>query len=501
MAGKVATAAAGVREARLLGAEAASCAVSVVRWPPAAPLGELFASLAPQHGSIIAIVPDEHRANRLLQLAHHLGRRGCTWRSDQTARARTAAWIGARMGTSLVVGGRLAVLAPVPDLAAIIIFDDGDDALKEERSPTWHARELAVERCRRTAAQLTFVASVPTVDSEAIGAKLVAPSRAAERAGWPTVEVIDRRGEQPALGLFSERLVEAMRAALERDGRVVCIVNRRGRARLLACSSCDALARCEACNGAVAESDPPPSGGDPSLTHADPTRALRCGRCGVERPWLCAACGSVKLRRLRLGVSKAGEELEALLRTPVVKIEGTSEPHLAGSASVVMGTEAALHRVERADLVAFLDFDQELLVPWYRGGEAALRLVVLAARLVGQRSGGGRVVIQTRLPDHEVIEAATHADPERFVALERERRRRQALPPWGALAVVKGEESALERLAENMRAVGIDLGVIRDGSMLVRAGHAATLCDALAVALPAARSLGRLRVEMDPLRA
>src|SRR5690606_25836911 len=107
-------------------------------------------------------------------------------------------------------------------------------------------------------------------------------------------------------------------------------------------------------------------------------------------------------------------------------------------AGIYVGTEAVLHQVEGAGLVAFLDIDQELLAPRYRAADEALALLVRAGRLVGGRRDGGRVLVQTRLPKHEVIQAALLADPVRLSEAEEERRRQLGWPPFRALAQISG---------------------------------------------------------------
>src|SRR5439155_1394320 len=141
-------------------------------------------------------------------------------------------------------------------------------------------RPLALERARRAGARVTLVSPVPPLESTVAGPGLT-PPRAAERAGWPVLEVVDRRREPPGLGLFSLRVVAALRAAVEGGGRAVCVLNRRGRARLLACAACGELARCERCQAAVAEDD---------------DAHLACAACGQPRPRLCARCRGTQLR-------------------------------------------------------------------------------------------------------------------------------------------------------------------------------------------------------------
>jgi primosomal protein N' (replication factor Y) len=146
--------------------------------------------------------------------------------------------------------------------------------------------------------------------------------------------------------------------------------------------------------------------------------------------------------------------------------------------------------------VAFLDFDQELLAPRYRAAEAALAMLARAARLVGGRAGGGRILIQTRLPAHEVIDAAVHADPSRLAVVEAARRAALRFPPETAVARVSGQAAAAF-VAALPAGHGLEvLGPAQD-RWLLRADDHRALCDTLA-ATP--RPPGRLRIEVDPLR-
>ena len=378
-------------------------------------------------------------------------------------------WAAAAGGADAVVGTRAAAWAPVPQLSTVVVVDAHDEVYQEERAPTWNAWQVAAERARRAGARCVLVSPCPSLEMLAWG-PLVVGSRSEERAAWPVVDVIDRRRDDPRTGMFSERLVRAVRDG----GRVVCVLNRKGRARLLACNACGELAKCERCTGAMEEHD----------------EGLACRRCRAERPRLCSACGSQALKVLRAGVSRVREQLEALAGEPVAEVTGDSEN--VSDARVVVGTEAVLHRIGTADTVAFLDFDQELLAPRYRASEQALALLVRAARLVGGR-GSGRVVVQTRLPRHDTLDAAVHADPGRLAAPELERRRALAFPPVTAVASVSGPAAAA--FVDGVRGIEV-LGPDGD-RWLLRAPDHQTLCDALAAVT---RPAGRLRVEVDPVR-
>jgi len=160
-------------------------------------------------------------------------------------------WARARSGGCVVVGTRAAAFAPVPRLAAAVVLDAHDEAYHEERAPTWAAWAVVAERARRDGAPCALVSPCPTLEILALGPLVVGP-RTVERGGWPAVEVIDRRSDDPRTGLFSERLVRVVRKVTAvPGGRVVCVVNRTGRVRLLSCAACGELARCEKCGAAL----------------------------------------------------------------------------------------------------------------------------------------------------------------------------------------------------------------------------------------------------------
>ena len=445
----------------------------VLRWPPAADPIALVLEAA-RRGDALILVPS------LTQVAALAGR---LRQSGVEVAVVPRQWALAAAGGRVALGTRSAAWAPRPRLEAVLVLDEHDEVYQEERAPTWNARDVAVERARRAGCPCVVASPCPSLDSLARG-PLLTPSRADERAGWPILEVVDRRAEPPGLGLFSPRLVDVAR----RSPRVVCVLNRKGRARILACAVCGALARCTRCQAAVEQSA---------------ERELQCRRCQEQRPLMCAECGAGRLKALRVGVSAGREELERLVRRPVAEVTG--EGRVAGEpdAEVLIGTEAALHRSQGADVVAFLDFDQELLAPRYRAAEQAIALLALAARLVGPRSGGGRLLVQTRLPRHETLDAVLHADPGRLALVEGARRAALRFPPETALALVSGD-GAEEFVAALRGPTGGGCEVMgpAGGRWLVRAPDHEVLGDALAsTPRPRPRTRSRLRVEVDPLRA
>jgi primosomal protein N' (replication factor Y) len=447
------------------------------------------ALVAPE-GSTIVVVPDGQESKTLAAELEREGRDVLVMRNDTGDAERTSAWADARRGACVVVGGRVASFAPVPDLAAVIVLDDLDEALEEERAPTWDAPSLLRERARRAGARFEVVSPAPGTAMTVAAAVTASAARDAERAGWARLEVVDVRYEPPGKTLLSARLADALRRTSSDGARALCVLNRRGRARLLVCGSCSEVARCGRCGAAVQEG----------------REGLECSRCGTTAATVCAHCGSAALRPRRLGVMRVREHLAALVpHTRVVAVEAGSAPLPAFD--VAIGTEAVLHRVapdpgRPVRLVAFLDMDQELVAPRYRAEEQALWLLIRACRQVGERSDGGVVLAQTRMPEHPVLVAARDADPAAVLSADLERRRDLGYPPFGGLAELSGDVAAVGAAVaalavhESLRILGPS-----DGRALVRSRALDALCDAFASTdLGPARGLGRLRVDVDPRR-
>lgn len=437
---------------------------TIVQLPPAADPTALVGALA-QLGPILVIVPSTLRAG---VLADRLARAG----GDVALLPRD--WAVARAGAAVVVGTRAAAWGPCPGMAAAVVMDAHDESLCQEAAPTWNAVTVMCERARRSSVPVALVTPCPTPELLSLGPLTVAePERS--RSGWAQLEVLDRRSDDPRLGLYSERLVSLLRNA----GRVVCVLNRTGRARLLACAACGELARCERCGAALSQAG---AGG------------LECARCGLARPEVCTVCTSTVLRRLKVGVSRAREELEALTGRPVGEVTASTETLPASD--LLIGTEAVLHRLGPGDgyrTIVFADFDQELSAPRFRAAAEALSLLALASRVVAGRQG--RVAVQTRQPEHPAIRAALLGDPAILAEWDAELRRTLQLPPCRALALLSGE--AADQYVEGLRGQGAEVLGPRDGEWMVKAPDPEALASVLS-SVP--RPPGRLRVAVDPAR-
>jgi primosomal protein N' (replication factor Y) len=404
-----------------------------------------------RHGPLVVVAPTIGVARRI----------AASMRADGASTVLASqSWAGAAAGVDVVVGARSAVLASAPEIGALVVIDEHDDALQEERSPTWHARDVAVERARRLGIPVVLHSPVPSPAALAIASPDVAHD---ERDAWPEVAVVDRDGSS----LVTAPLTEVVR---DRSRRVLCIVNTKGRSRLLACRACRSLATCEHCEAAVSQSD---------------AGEFACGRCGARRPPVCRRCGASKMANLRPGVSRIVEELAAASGgREVAEIRANGD---VGGAPILVGTEAALHRRADVDSVWFLDADQELAAPRYRAVESFLGSVVRAARLVGR---GGTVAIQSVDPSSPVLAALAARDVDALAERENGIRRALGLPPFGVLARVVGDVPLPEPT------LGAMATVVGPHEVLIKGASRPDVLEMVAQM----RGSGRIRAYLDPPR-
>jgi primosomal protein N' (replication factor Y) len=414
----------------------------------------LFAASLKRHGFTVAVLPDE--------------------------------WSSAAGGVDVVIGSRTAVFARVPDLRSIVVIDEHDDSLREERTPTWHARDVAIERANQANVSCILVSALPSIAAKVWAGDRVLKSDELEmQSEWPHIQLIDRTlDERWSNSLLSSDFIAELR---DHSRRIVVVLNTKGRARLLACASCKSLARCASCDAAV---------------EIGAEGHFSCPRCSTQRPQVCMKCSSAKFLTLKPGVSKLREEIaQAAGRkiNEVVEVTGGGDDAVAIDQSIMLfvGTEAALHRVHEADTVVFLDIDQELAAPRYRASEIVGSLLVHAARLVGRSDRGGKVMVQTHSIDSPVLQAMATLRIDQYLQSVSEMRSFMKLPPFGALAQLSGTniDEVIEELQRN---VFVHVSASSDGSYLVKATDWQVLADALSE-VEAAKGV-RLKVQVDPAR-
>lgn len=384
----------------------------VLVWPAPRPLRPVLES-GISRGRTLVVTPSVGFARTIAQALRREGLSVALMPDD---------WQRAAEGVDVVVGARSAVWASIPELKSIIVLDEHDERLQDERSPTWHSRDVAIERARALGIPCLLVSPLPTVSATHWAGPQAVRFVEPASGDWPSIEVVDPYSdlgdeEKPQFGLLSSRLIEVLR---DKSKTVVCILNTKGRSRLLSCKACKAIIRCEKCDAAVIQNE---------------EGVLECNRCGAHRPATCQSCSSNALALLRKGVAKMRDEIEKAALRQVVELSAETTVAANAASLVYIGTEAALHRVSSADVVVFLDFDNELFAPTYRAGEQAWTLLIHATRLL---KGSSKALIVLQSQDASNTQYADFVSPDPQLLIEREQKKRKVmqLPPYAAMARV-----------------------------------------------------------------
>ncbi|MDI3316418.1 MAG: primosomal protein N' [Bacillota bacterium] len=441
-------------------------------------------------------------------------------------------WWRVRRGeASLVVGARSAVFAPCQRLGLIVVDEEQEASYKQEETPRYHARSVALERARRARCPVILGSATPALESMAEAARghyhlLRLPTRVNGRP-LPAAEVVDMRKElaEGNRSLFSRRLAEALDETLARGEQSVLLLNRRGFHTFVLCRECGYVLRCPHCAVSLAY-------------HAD-QQLLRCHYCGwAERPpSRCPGCGGTALGYHGSGTQRVEEELAQ--RWPGARVlrmdadstvrkgahEAIYRRFLRGEADILVGTQMVAKGwdVGGVTLVGVINADTALNLPDFRAAERTFQLLTQAAGRAGRGDRPGRVVIQSFAPEHYAIQAALRMDPEAFARLELPVRRELGYPPYRrlvrllALAARPQEaEQAAEAVARRLRAslppgarlIGpseAPLGRLKGQSrwhLLLSGERVGALRDAaLAAVAEAGRAAGevRLLVDVDPV--
>ncbi|MBI4461794.1 MAG: primosomal protein N' [Acidobacteria bacterium] len=374
--------------------------------------------------------------------------------SGLSAGERTVAWWRLRRGEAhIAVGTRSAVFAPVANLGLVIVDEEQDSSYKQEETPRYHGRDVAVVRAKLEGALAVLGTATPALESsyQARSGNYQWVRLEQRVAGRPlaTVEVVDMRQEfqetkTPAL--FSRRLREGIESTLASGGQVLVLLNRRGYAALLLCRKCGATVQCPNCSI--------------SLTYHRARRRLVCHYCGSARPVpaRCPRCQSEHLYFVGEGTERVEEELRKCF--PAARVgrldrdaarrrrahERILRQFARGGLDILTGTQmiAKGHDFPRVTLVGVVSADGILGLPDFRAGERTFQLLTQVAGRAGRGELPGRVIVQSYYPDHYAIQFGARQDYDGFYEQELRFRRLLHYPPFTALANVVVRERRLE---------------------------------------------------------
>jgi primosomal protein N' (replication factor Y) len=399
--------------------------------------------LVPEIGLTPAVAADLHQI---------FGEQVAILHSGLTDRERAEQWHRIRRGDArIVVGTRSAVFAPVSNLALLIVDEEHDSSYKQEETPRYHARDVAVMRARMSGATVVLGSATPSLESYFNAQKgkyalLELPDRVEQRP-LPEVEILDMKQEFRETGrepVISRRLAAEIGERLERREQVMVLLNRRGYAPVVLCRACGHTAQCANC--AI------------SLTHHKREHRLQCHYCGYLQavPKVCEQCGSEYVYFVGTGSEKLEELLHGMfpqarigrLDRDTVRGRHDFERLLnqlsAGELDILVGTQmiAKGHDVHGVTLVGVAGADIALGLPDFRAAERTFQLLTQVAGRAGRGVSPGKVVLQTCFPEHYAVQFAAAHDFRGFYDKELRYRSWMHYPPFNAVAnvLVRGEK-------------------------------------------------------------
>ncbi len=371
-------------------------------------------------------------------------------------------WHRIRTGEArVVVGPRSAIFAPVTNLGLIVVDEEHDPSYKQDETPRYHARDVAVMRARFEGARIVLGSATPSLESwlNAQQGKYELASVPARVAGrsLPEVHLVNMQQELERMGhvpIYSSLLLEAVRSRLDRGEQTILFLNRRGYARVLDCPECGWVAECPEC--AV------------PYTYHRADQCLRCHVCGgwARLPTDCPICHAKDLSYGGVGTQRAEAALKACFpRAKILRMDADSTSRKfshddilsafrAGKADVLLGTQMIAKGLDfpNVTLVGVLNADTSLNRPDPRASERTYQLLAQVSGRAGRAEKPGEVYIQTFQPDAAAIAAAAKGDYATFAAGELEDRRTAYFPPYCRLSTLVFR-SKVEPLARDWAAL------------------------------------------------
>ncbi|MED3787587.1 primosomal protein N' [Peribacillus frigoritolerans] len=343
-----------------------------------------------------------------------------------------------RKEVKVVVGARSAVFAPFESLGLVIIDEEHESSYKQEETPRYHARDVAIERAKSYGCPVILGSATPTLESFARAKKnvykLLTLSQRMNKNALPAVDIVDMREELRTgnRSMFSELLFTKLKDRIEKGEQTVLMLNKRGHSSFVMCRSCGLVINCPNC--------------DISLTYHRFNDIMKCHYCGFEEgmPSVCPECESEHIRFFGTGTQKVEEELAKILpEARVIRMDvdttskkGSHERLLnafgEGKADILLGTQMIAKGLDfpNITLVGVLSADTMLHLPDFRSSEKTFQLLTQVSGRAGRHQLPGEVVIQTYTPEHYSIELSALQDYDAFYEREMYLRRQSHYPPY-----------------------------------------------------------------------
>jgi len=367
---------------------------------------------------------------------------------------RLDAWLRVVRGQArILLGTRLAVFTPMPDLGLVIVDEEHDASYKQQEGLRYSARDLAIWRAHDARIPVVLGSATPSLESwhkaQQGRYRLLALPQRARSVSLPTIQIVDTRRLDLQQG-FSPQLLAAMTTHLQRGEQVLVFLNRRGYAPVLRCGACDWVSQCPRCTAYAV------------LHRGQGHRHfLQCHHCGYQAPvpHACPGCGDQDLKPMGRGTQRVEEFLaEAFPDARVLRIDADStrrkgsaaalfaQVH-AGAVDILIGTQmvAKGHDFARLGLVGALNADAMLFAHDFRAPERLFAQLMQVAGRAGRHAQGAQVMIQTDYPEQPIYQALARHDYTGFARAGLQQRQDTGMPPYAHQALLMAEDRDLAR--------------------------------------------------------
>ncbi|KOR29595.1 primosomal protein N', partial [Achromatium sp. WMS2] len=377
--------------------------------------------------------------------------------SERSPKTRTQDWLAARTGVAQVVlGTRLAVFTPMPKLQLVIVDEEHVISFKQQDRLRYSARDVAVWRGWKWGCPVILGTATPALETlhNALTGRYthLKLSQRTGVAGSPKLNLIDTRNV-PVQGGLTPALIKLLRDNIAFGHQSLLLLNRRGYAPVVMCYACGWIAGCDHC--------------DARLTLHAGANELWCHHCGHKLPYpvCCPKCSSHKLKSVGQGTQRLEQTLAKLFGdVGIVRIDSDStrgsgsldsilKDAATGKYAILLGTQmlAKGHHLPGITLVGIIDVDQGLYGSDFRASERMAQLIIQAAGRAGRVSIPGQMVLQTRNPDHPLLQTLIRHGYTAFANLALQEREQATLPPFTALALLRAEATTLDLADEFLK--------------------------------------------------
>ncbi|MDH5230027.1 MAG: primosomal protein N' [Gammaproteobacteria bacterium] len=395
---------------------------------------------------VLMLVPEIGLTPQLIQrLQAGLQKQVFALHSGLSDRQRLHTWLAAREGQAQVVlGTRSAVFSEFQNLGLIIIDEEHDLSFKQQEGFRYHARDMAIHRAQQTQIPIILGSATPSLETlkSAYSQRyqIVQLKQRAGGASPPKLAIVDLNKQKTMAGLATN-VIPMVREVLARDEQVLIFLNRRGFAPTLICPECAWIAHCRRC--------------DAHMTVHRQQHRLCCHHCAAETklPAECPECGSAQVNSLGFGTERIEEELKHIFpEVEIVRVDrdttrqkgamqSLTEKLKSGQKQILLGTQmlAKGHDFPNVTLVVILDADQGLYGSDFRSSERLAQLIIQVAGRAGRAEKPGRVVVQTRFPEHQLLNCVVKQGYDEFAKQALFEREETGLPPYRYAILIRAE--------------------------------------------------------------